>query len=163
MRRDETVLSTHTSSPKVDLNKIMRYENWRVVKRIQKDFGLSSAAAEELFTDTKKFLYVCATNPATRLGPTSKIDDGWHTFLLFTRDYADFCKEHFGRFMHHQPHVENEHGPNVVPPKMKTAVDLAKKIFGDDLSKNWDCSGMELAEGQCSGSTNCGGDDAGCW
>jgi hypothetical protein len=27
----------------------------------------------------------------------------WHTFLLFTMDYADFCERYFGHFLHHVP------------------------------------------------------------
>ena len=32
----------------------------------------------------------------------------WHTFLLFTRDYADFCARYFGFFLHHAPADEDE-------------------------------------------------------
>ncbi len=32
----------------------------------------------------------------------------WHHFLLFTQDYQDFCEEHFGFFIHHNPRPSKE-------------------------------------------------------
>ena len=48
------------------------------------------------------FLAVCdyADRP---LGPSPLVDDFWHTFLLHTKAYAEFCEQRFGRFLHHQP------------------------------------------------------------
>ncbi len=35
--------------------------------------------------------------------PSEAVDELWHEFVLHTRDYADFCAQAFGRFMHHVP------------------------------------------------------------
>jgi hypothetical protein len=32
-----------------------------------------------------------------------EIDEVWHAFILFTREYADFCQQAFGMFIHHVP------------------------------------------------------------
>ncbi len=37
--------------------------------------------------------------------PSQVVDDLWHEFILYTRNYQDFCHEAFGRFMHHTPAV----------------------------------------------------------
>ena len=37
-----------------------------------------------------------------------QLDEMWHTFLLFTRDYADFCERYFGFFLHHIPQDDAE-------------------------------------------------------
>lgn len=37
--------------------------------------------------------------------PSQVADDLWHQFILYTRHYETFCKESFGRFMHHTPAV----------------------------------------------------------
>jgi hypothetical protein len=37
--------------------------------------------------------------------PSQVTDDLWHEFILYTRDYEQFCKRAFGRFMHHTPAV----------------------------------------------------------
>src|SRR5262245_10907427 len=33
--------------------------------------------------------------------PSQVVDDLWHEFILFTRDYQAFCGEAFGNFLHH--------------------------------------------------------------
>lgn len=37
--------------------------------------------------------------------PSQVADDLWHEFILYTKNYADFCERAFGRFMHHTPAV----------------------------------------------------------
>jgi hypothetical protein len=31
------------------------------------------------------------------------IDAAWHAFILHTRDYESYCRERFGRVIHHEP------------------------------------------------------------
>jgi hypothetical protein len=38
----------------------------------------------------------------------NEIDDMWHTFLLFTKDYMSFCKDYFDEYIHHIPNTEEE-------------------------------------------------------
>lgn len=35
--------------------------------------------------------------------PSQAVDDAWHEFILFTRNYQDFCRRGLGRFLHHVP------------------------------------------------------------
>jgi len=35
--------------------------------------------------------------------PSQAVDDAWHEFILFTRQYDNFCRHAFGRFLHHTP------------------------------------------------------------
>jgi hypothetical protein len=37
--------------------------------------------------------------------PSQVTDDLWHEFILYTRNYNEFCRRAFGRFMHHTPAV----------------------------------------------------------
>ena len=37
--------------------------------------------------------------------PSQVADDLWHEFILYTREYDSFCKQAFGRFLHHTPAV----------------------------------------------------------
>jgi hypothetical protein len=30
-------------------------------------------------------------------------DDLWHEFILYTKNYEQFCRKAFGRFLHHTP------------------------------------------------------------
>ncbi len=35
--------------------------------------------------------------------PSQAVNDAWHEFILFTRQYDKFCRHAFGRFLHHTP------------------------------------------------------------
>jgi hypothetical protein len=37
--------------------------------------------------------------------PSQAVDDLWHEFILYTRNYQQFCKKAFGAYMHHTPAV----------------------------------------------------------
>jgi hypothetical protein len=55
-----------------------------------------------ILDQTLAFLGTCAT--ATEpIGPSELVDIGWHTFILYTHEYADFCNRIAGRFIHHVP------------------------------------------------------------
>jgi hypothetical protein len=38
--------------------------------------------------------------------PSRVVDDLWHEFILYTKNYAAFCDYAFGRFLHHTPAVK---------------------------------------------------------
>jgi hypothetical protein len=44
--------------------------------------------------------------------PSQVVDDLWHEFILYTRDYQHFCGKAFGGYMHHTPAVELGRGQN---------------------------------------------------
>ena len=37
--------------------------------------------------------------------PSQAVDDLWHEFILYTRNYGAFCNQAFGRFLHHTPAI----------------------------------------------------------
>src|SRR5947208_1283923 len=98
-----------TTDPAASLDEVLAYRHPGVVRRYRKEHGASEQEAEEVFREMLKWLYLChralASGPegfACAVGPElAMIDEMWHTFLLFTRDYADFCERHFGTFLHH--------------------------------------------------------------
>lgn len=49
------------------------------------------------------FLQLCAKEPDGKYSPSVVVDIGWHTFILYTREYAGFCERVAGRFLHHEP------------------------------------------------------------
>jgi hypothetical protein len=113
---------------------VVAYDHPVLVLRLQNKLGLSVVEAETLFKDTLRFLYLCGTSPE-RLSPNEALDFGWHEFLLFTEDYANFCDAFFGFFIHHRPRHPND--PPAQTSGGKRAKDLAHSVFGDQLSANW--------------------------
>lgn len=84
---------------------VLAYEFPDLVDRIQKEMSLPADKAHALFKDMLQFLYVCGTHQSKRhpFYPPLFIDEAWHTFLLFTREYDAFCRYHFDAFIHHSP------------------------------------------------------------
>jgi len=78
------------------------YENPEVVLRIIEKTDCSQRAAKKLFEDMKQFLARSAVSKV-QSAPSRRVDLAWHEFILFTKDYAKFCQDHFGRFIHHVP------------------------------------------------------------
>lgn len=114
-------------------DRVVAYQNAEFIERLKDKLELNHKEAEVLFVDIKQFLYLSA-NRHGQWSPPPKIDAGWHEFTLYTKDYACFCNEMFGRFMHHIPRLYL--APN---PKGGTwaTVHVAREMFGE-LNENWD-------------------------
>lgn len=133
------------------LNTVMAYEHPELVERFKRKFELTGADATQLFADTKRYLYLCAVTNKP-LAPPAVIDHGWHEFLMYTKDYQEFCATHFGKFVHHTPN------PKLRPYAVLRVSDtskLATKHFGD-LSSNWRVYSNDCApESDCNGGPSC--------
>lgn len=61
--------------------------------------------AKEHEKELKRYLALLAINPTVIYGMIGPVDELWHTFVLFTRKYNDFCMSITGRFLHHDPSI----------------------------------------------------------
>lgn len=77
------------------------------------------------------FLIACANTPRP-LAPSAEVDLGWHTFLLYTNEYADFCERIAGRFIHHRPKFQLIVVDNGIPPNVRR-VRRIKLSYDDPL------------------------------
>ncbi|MDP3763993.1 MAG: hypothetical protein Q8Q95_00010 [bacterium] len=76
----------------------------RLVARIQKDNPLLSKEWAEMIMDgALGFLKLCADFPGNGFAPSKMVDIGWHTFLMYTKEYQEFCQRVAGHFIHHVP------------------------------------------------------------
>ena len=75
---------------------VLPFRHPGVIRRYCKDHGASPAEAQEVFQEMLKWLYLgsrCTADPQATAGcvmteEIEKIDWMWHTFLLFSGDYA---------------------------------------------------------------------------
>lgn len=111
----------------------MDYQHPVFIKRYCKEQNLDEKTAEMHFTELKKFLIVCRTNIGkVRSTPSRKVDEAWHLFILFTRDYAAFCEKYLGQFIHHKPTlVENEEEAQVMMNAYENTREIAVQLFGE--------------------------------
>lgn len=94
------------------LARVLAYENDAIVHKFLERFDVPFEEARALFQETKKWMWLAGRpdRPA-RLMVTEDLlilDEMWHTFILFTRDYAEFCRDHIGFFVHHAPTRKSE-------------------------------------------------------
>lgn len=76
----------------------------QLASRMVADHDLSRSLAERIMDQAIAFLVASAANPLERLTPSELVDIGWHTFILHTRDYRDFCfRITHGTFIDHVP------------------------------------------------------------
>jgi hypothetical protein len=75
----------------------------KLTVRVMADEGLERDAAEKVVEQALAFLVACSLHPNDHLSPSEMVDAGWHAFLLHTREYAEFCAQIAGRFIHHRP------------------------------------------------------------
>lgn len=65
---------------------------------------LSDADVERVIDGLRSYFQACnQAGKKTVSMPSQVVDIAWHEFILFTRDYQQFCKRAFGRFLHHTP------------------------------------------------------------
>ncbi|MBT2523883.1 hypothetical protein J7E91_00165 [Streptomyces sp. ISL-99] len=76
----------------------------RLTARIVKDHpDVDGALARRIVAQAAAFLAASGQHPGADLAPSKLVDIGWHTFILHTVDYALFCQQVAGRFIHHVP------------------------------------------------------------
>ncbi|MFZ2315014.1 MAG: hypothetical protein WAW86_05070 [Gammaproteobacteria bacterium] len=106
-----------------NLPTLREYRNIDVLNRYAKDYPNNKLVPEEAFEELMKFFWLSLKHQDDKLrfpenrelnficgihSEMKEIDDMWHTFLLFTKDYLSFCKQYFGRFFHHSPTTDLE-------------------------------------------------------
>ena len=78
----------------------------RLSARIVTDHDMDRSTAERIMDQALAFLGACAVSTKP-LSPSATVDIGWHAFILYTRDYREFCDRVAGRFIDHIPTDHN--------------------------------------------------------
>jgi hypothetical protein len=99
---DHTPL-TVTPNRKIDIQNVMNYEMPHIIARYCKDYNVSLEQAKLYEVELKRYLILAADDDEAVGMMSKEVDDLWHTFLLFTKDYQAFCNDMFGTFIHHVP------------------------------------------------------------
>jgi hypothetical protein len=124
----------------------------RLTDRIAIDHPEHAGRADQIMEQAIAFLAACAARPGLGLAPSEAVDIGWHTFILYTREYAAFCERVAGRFIHH--------APNDIPgmPGEGSTVSATVRVMGElglpvveDLwaAHRGDCSNDKCNSGKC--------------
>lgn len=136
----------------------------RLVARIVKDEGMDQALAERVMDQALAYLGACAVNPGAGLAPSGLVDVGWHTFILYTREYAEFSRAVAGRFLHHTPTDDDTPVKGVSIAATVAIIEASGYAVDTELwSMSADCSEGGGHDGSdTSGSGSCGQCHQGC-
>ncbi len=134
-----------------NLEQILEYRHPSVEKRFAELYGKSPEETRVVLADLMRFFWASEKHEEdkkTLRDPDldfifimdeemRPIDDIWHIFLLYTKDYMNFCEKFFGQYIHHLP--------DIIPGINQTA-----EKFEQNLSKfinyNYDLLGQETIE-----------------
>ncbi|KGP62241.1 hypothetical protein EP47_01455 [Legionella norrlandica] len=102
-----------------NLNDLLNYRNDKIIARYNIDYPNTEMSGEEAWQELMKFIWLSHKHKIDRENypeninldfscviheEMSDIDNMWHTFLLFTKDYHQFCHTYLnGAFLHHDP------------------------------------------------------------
>jgi hypothetical protein len=127
---------TYASIPIV-VQKAESFDMERVLQRYMKECRLSRTVAESHERELKRYLVLSAVF-VEPMGMRGDVDALWHTFILFTRRYFEFC--HLvagdGVFIHHEPDRLDDSPPPASVAAIRVPTDYARfwvayeRVFG---------------------------------
>ena len=149
---DKGIDLVHTAQnkplPGFNLSTLLKYRNEKVLLTFMESFNISRNESEIIFDDMLRFLWVCQLHgekPYLNVidSPLIVIDEMWHTFILHTQAYDEFCKNYFGYFLHHQPTSKLETNKNK-PRSLEKLIDekrarytMLYEILGKTVFIRW--------------------------
>lgn len=116
------------------------YEAPFLIEKLVKDHMVDTPEeAEALFTEVKRYLVIAALDPERSWHMYSlRIDECWHQFILFTRQYIEFCTTYFGRYVPHAP--SNSPDAGLAPRQRTTFKEFNaryQELFQTPLTEIW--------------------------
>ena len=131
----------------------MGASNPLIIERDRTDYPNYKLPAKIAFTELMKFFYLCDLHKKESIKlPDCKnlafqcvmheemkeIDDMWHTFILLTQSYADFCQKYFGYFIHHTPNAnEKQKDKKTFKIEMQKYLSFIYDELGEKFLKIW--------------------------
>lgn len=123
-----------------------------VIFRLMRERSWAREHAEAVREEFFRFMALLSVTGEI-LSPSRVVDDFWHEFILFTRDYTRYCQQHFGKYIHHQP---KERGPHEVVFTDETKCRTAELLATYYPNHNPDLWCMKGEGADCDGGSCCG-------
>lgn len=143
----------------MNINYIKSYKNIELIESFAFKNQIGVDEATIIFEDMKSMLSLSgyiklwrkrdAANTPSIIeidSDTYIIDEMWHSFILRTKEYADFCKKGFGYFIDHNPVslsdkkekvLWSDEGIEAYRVKLKKQLVFIAKILGVETLKRW--------------------------
>jgi hypothetical protein len=112
-----------------------------LIEKLVKDQVVESAdEARALFREVKRYLVLTAVDRTVAWGMYSlRVDQIWHQFILFTRQYIDYCRQNFDKYIQHAPSTAPifEGTARLTPSTFEMFAERYEKLFGEPLPDLW--------------------------
>ncbi|HET9679461.1 MAG TPA: hypothetical protein VFP95_02735 [Gammaproteobacteria bacterium] len=122
---------TDTAIKGHNLSELLEYTNQNVIDAFCAALDIAEKDAKIIFGGMLRYFWLCETSNEACVqaidAPVAIIDEMWHMFILFTKDYARFCRQYFGHFIHHVPTTEK----NKKSSKEDRKKDFVEKLISE--------------------------------
>jgi hypothetical protein len=76
--------------------------------RLQANTGLGLEQSGKVLEGLRQYFLACLAAQRSPIAkevgmPSKAVDAAWHEFIVLTKEYAKFCEQAFGRYLHHTP------------------------------------------------------------
>jgi hypothetical protein len=88
------------------IDRAMSFPIEEVVTFYTNDLELSPSEAALRERELKRWLALTALRPDAEYVMLTSLDEVWHSFILFTQKYTEFCDAVAGRYIHHKPRID---------------------------------------------------------
>lgn len=143
----------NSTNVKEVINKAEAFPFDQIIRRYQKDYNVDDETARMHEQELKRYLILASTSRQSLPMMSPDVDNLWHTFLLFTKDYQHFCREVAGTYIHHVPTIEQAPYEDI-EAAANNFIQLYTTTFGSVPSRKiWNgvyASCMDCSVGWCS-------------
>lgn len=115
-----------------------------IIKRCKKDHNYTDEDMFILEREFKRYMAISQNDKQGKRGfgmYSKDVDNLWHTYILFTKDYAAFCERNFGRFIHHIPEITLETPSSAYAAESASAfrdfIITYEKTFNENIHAIW--------------------------
>jgi hypothetical protein len=145
------------------ISMIEDYSFAQVREKLLKEARLAPSIIDQAIEEFRKYLKLVALGHRSIGMNSREVDEVWHTFILFTRDYMSFCDRVYGSYLHHQPSIPSQ--PLGSEPA-QLFIEAYRQEFGEPpaiwaANVNADCSPDTGGGGnECCPDPSCSGEPA---
>lgn len=108
--------------------------------------GHSESSANTAVEHLRAFMTLTAMYPGKNFAAWRLMDDAWHEFIVRTMEYADFCQNAFGHFLHHDA---DAFGTTEFEGAWSETVKLIRLHFGIELVVDPNAAGNDNSAATC--------------
>jgi hypothetical protein len=90
------------------LAQIQSWAHWHEIGLVaQKEYGVSPEDFQVFLPEYQRFMTLIAVGYKGLGMHSEAVDKIWHSHMLYSQRYRDFCLTHIGRFVDHKPNLSN--------------------------------------------------------